>query len=303
MKKLGIFMTTLLLLAVLVLMLFSSGLLPISSNEEEKHAFWYPQDLFTSTEQKQENYTFKAPATLAVVNPLGSISVQGTDGQKIEVGLVKKAEAITSARAYELLQEITLETKEDGTVLELILHAPPTGTNNKIQADLSIQVPRGTAIDLYAGCGEVSAASCEGSLRIINDLGSIELTEHTGNAALETRLGNIRITDSIFTDELVAITDVGDIFIGGRLAQKNSVESRLGNVTFLLSPTDAYVLEGTLGLGGFSTMVGFKGEHSEEGNFKGIAGKGQHRGLIFFDLTLGSLKLTNGREEDGALFH
>lgn len=90
---------------------------------------------------------------------------------------------------------------------------------------------------------------------MINESGGpIELSQHSGNAALETYLGNIRIGGADLTDELVAITKLGDLFVAGRLAAKNVLESELGNLTLLLPPDDAYILEG--------------GEFSQGGDFQ-----------------------------------
>lgn len=294
MRKLGIMLTTLLLLGVLVLMLFGIGLLPFSAADEGQYTLWRPTGFFANSRHEQSDYTFAAAPVLKVENPLGDIRVQGTDGQDIQVSLTKQTEAKTSGRAEELLQKITLEIEENGQGKDLIIHIPPTADGERAEANLSIQLPYSTGLDLHAGLGNVFVASSQGQLRVINELGPIELSEHTGNAALETHLGNIRITSSAFTDELVAITRLGDLFVESRLAEKNFLESELGNLTLLLPPTEAYVLEGTLGLGDFSTTVAFKGEHSG-GKIKGIIGEGEHRGSIFVNLELGSLQLTNGK--------
>ncbi len=297
MRKLGIVLTTLLLLGVLILMLFGGGLLPYPTAKEGKRAVWQPKGLFTSSGQEQQDYIFPAVSVLKVKNPLGDIRVQGTDGQEIQVSLTKKTEASLDRQAQELLQKITLEVKSDELSKELIVNIPPTANREKAEAHLFIQVPYSTAVDLQAGLGNVSASSTQGQLRVINELGPIELAQHTGNAALETHLGNIRITGAHFIDELVAITLLGDLFVAGRLAEKNVLESDLGNLTLLLPPNEAYILEGAFSQGDFSTTVTFRGEHSKE-KIKGIIGEGEHRGSIFVNLKLGSLRLTNEKGGD-----
>ncbi len=297
MRKLGIALTTLLLLGVLVLMLFGSGLLPFSATEKEKRTVWRPEGFFTSSRQEEADYTFAAVPILKVKNPLGDIRVQGTDGQEILVSLTKKTTAPLNRQAEELLHKITLEITEDEQGKELTVNIPPTGDGEKAEAHLFVKVPYATKVDLHGGLGSIFVSATQGQLRVINESGPIELSQHSGNAALETYLGNIRIGGADLTDELVAITKLGDLFVAGRLAAKNVLESELGNLTLLLPPDDAYILEGEFSQGDFSTTIPFKGEHSG-GRVKGIIGEGKHRGSIIVNLKLGSLRLTDGKGGD-----
>ena len=294
MRKLGILLTALALTAVLVLMVLASGILPLS-REEGTPVVWELKNVFTSAKEESEDHSYPLVPSLTVQNPLGDISVHGTNGGEIRVTLSKRAEAKTLGRVGELLEKISLEAKENPEGTELIVHLPKDTPNEKVRADLRLEVPKGVTLNLHAGLGRVSVTAYGGQLKVINKLGPIELVEYHGSAALEAHLGNIHITDSTFTDELVAITHLGDVHAAALLAQENVLESNLGDITLLLSPDEAYVLEGSVGLGDFATDLPFKGERSSS-SIKGIIGEGEHRGMIFVDVSLGSLQLTK-REE------
>jgi hypothetical protein len=299
MRKSGIVVTVLLLIAVLALMVASTGLLPIPLfGSQEPGTPLAVTSPFSNSQEKKTEHVVETRPKLAVDTPHGQIVVQGGDVEQIQVHMHVQTRAATPVRAQELVGGVSLEitnTTEENTLQVLM---PKTRNNEMVRADLVIQVPVHTELDLKTNLGEVEVKNLQGALRVLDHLGTIKLQGFKGDAYLETSLGNIEISNSQFEKELVALSHLGDLTIEASLANHNVLESSLGDLTLLLSPDESYVLEGRISLGSFGIMVPFKGQQSKE-RIQGIIGEGEQRGSIFVDLSLGSLELknqTNGRD-------
>ena len=300
MRKSGIVVTVLLLIAVLALMVASTGLLPIPPFDSKETGT--PPSItmpFSNSQEKETEHIVELRPKLAVETPHGQIILQGGDVEQIQVHMHVQTRAASPVRAQELLGGVSLEITNTAEENKLQVLAPRIRNNEMARADLIITVPIQTNLDLKTSLGEVEITNIQGSARVLDHLGTIKLRDFQGDAYLETSLGNIEIANSQFDKELVALSHLGDLTIEGSLANRNVLESSLGDLTLLLSPDESYVLEGSLSLGSFNVMVPFKGQQNKE-RIKGVLGEGEQRGSIFVDLSLGSLELknqTNGRDE------
>lgn len=290
MRKLGIAVTTLLLVVVLALMLVSAGLLPFSSGSANQPQVAALSSRFSNILQKETEHFLEIRPQLTVKTNHGQVVVQGAPVKQIEVRMVAETKALTPRRAQELLEEITFEVSTTDEENRFIVHIPNLYGNESAKADLHILVPHNTSLDLTTGLGQVEVSTVQGNLRVLDQLGTIKIRDFQGNAYLETSLGNIEIASSQFENELAAISNLGDLHIQASLADKNVLESSLGDLTLILSPEESYVLEGKLSLGKFQIKVPFKGQQDNE-RIQGIIGEGTQRGSIFVTLSLGSLEL------------
>lgn len=293
MRKSGIIITILLLIAVLALMMASAGLLPVPFLKAGETSSIPQVNLpFSTSLENETDHVAEHRPKLTVHTQHGQIIVKGANVDQIEVHMHVQTKATTALRAQELMNGVSLDirTTADTTVLEV--QAPRTHNNEMARADSTISVPVETELDLKTGLGQVEVTNVQGSVRALSQLGAIKLEDVEGDAYLETALGNIEISNSVFEKELVALTHLGDIHIQASLAQSNILESSLGDLTLLLSPDESYVLEGKLSLGSINIMVPFKGQQSRE-RIQGVIGEGKQRGSINVDLSLGSLELKN----------
>lgn len=292
MRRLGIAVTTVLLIAVLALMLYSAGLFPFQASGNGQIKPVVVAARFSNNLQEETEYFLDIRPQLTAETPHGQIVVQGAPVDQVEVKVLAETKATTPRRAQELLDQITIEITTYEEENRFIVHTPRTQTNEVVKADLSILVPIQSRLHLQTGLGEVEVTEIQGDLRVLDQLGAIKVRDFQGNAYLETSLGNIEISDSQFEKELAALSHLGDLHIEASLAEKNILESSLGDLTLILAPEESYVLEGELSLGNFKVQVPFKGQQSNN-SIKGIIGEGVQRGSIFVTLSLGSLELKN----------
>jgi len=300
MRKVGIVITVLLLIAALALMAASAGLLPVPflGTGESGTALSAVNMPFSTSLTEESEYAAEIRPELQVETPHGDIVVDGADVEQIQIRMQVQTRASTPLRTQELLGEVSLEiqTTKDKTILQV--HTPRLRNNEMARADLTVVVPAQMSLDLKTGLGEVEVKDIQGYVRALDQLGTIRLQGFKGDAYLETALGNIEISASQFDKELVALSHLGDLSIEASLAKRTVLESSLGDISLLLSPQESYVLEGSIDLGSFRNKVPFKGQQNE-GDIKGIIGAGEQRGSIFVDLSLGSLEVknqTNGRD-------
>lgn len=296
MRRFGMIVIVLLLMAVLTLMMASAGLLPFSfSIAVPRSQPLSVTGFLTSTEHKKTEQLAEIRPQLLASTPHGRITVQGADVEQVQIETYMEAKASTPLKAQDLLGRITLEltTTEEANTLTVLM--PKLQPNEMLKADLTILVPTQTALDLKTGLGQIEVTNIQGNLCVFDQLGTIKVQGFHGDANLETALGNIEISHSRFDKELVALTHLGDLSIDASLAERNILESNLGDLRLLLSPEESYVLEGSISLGRFTSLVSFKGQHSEK-TITGIIGEGEQRGAIFVDLSLGSLELKNSKD-------
>ncbi|NMB00544.1 MAG: DUF4097 domain-containing protein [Firmicutes bacterium] len=290
MRKIGIAVTTLLLIVVLALMLLSADLLPFSLGEEDQTKPALVPARFSNILEEETDHVLDVRPRLVAKTGLGHIVVQGGPVKHIEVKVHAETKASTPRRAQELLDQISIETITTDNENRFIVHTPRVQANETAKADLTILVPNDTKLDLNTALGQVEVTGSTGDLRALSQLGTIKVDNFQGNAYLETNLGNIEISNAVFEKELAAISQLGDLRIQASLAERNILESSLGDLELLLSPEESYVLEGNLSLGKFQIRVPFKGQQSHD-HIKGIVGEGTQRGSISVTLSLGSLEL------------
>ena len=291
MRKFGIAVVILLLIAALALMVTSTGILSVpfvgSWGPNVSSTINMP---FTTSLESETDHVAEIRAKLTTHTPHGQISVTGADVAEVQIHMHVQTRAATPLRVQEIMGEVSLEMSSNHDENTVQVNVPKLRNNETARADLTILVPMQTQLDLKTGLGQVEVVNIEGSVRVLDQLGTITLKDIKGDAYLETALGNIEITDSTFADELVALSHLGDLTIEASLANRNVLESSLGDVTLLLSPEESYVLEGELSLGSFNLSVPFKGQQGK-GSIRGIVGEGEQRGSIVVDLSLGSLAI------------
>lgn len=293
MRKAGIIITVLLLLAVLTIMVVSAGLLPLPFSSFQavstNHSVNMP---FSNSLEIETNHVAELRPNLAVDTPHGDIVIQGATVEEVQISMHVHVKAITPLRAQELMDGVSLEISTSAEGNSLQVQVPPLRNNESIRADLEILVPVETELDVKTNLGQVIITNVRGSIRALSQLGTIKVKDFQGDAYLETALGNIEVSAAQFTRELVALSHLGDLSIEASLGGRNVLESSLGDLTLLLSPDESYILEGSISLGDFDLMVPFKGQQSRD-RIQGVIGEGEQRGSIFVNLSLGSLNIKN----------
>lgn len=291
MRKFGIVVIVLLLIAALALMVASAGIVPLPFFGSKKPPTTLAVNMpFSTSLEDETDHVLENKPKLKVVTPHGQITVRGGDVDEVQIHMHVQTRATTPLKAQEIMSKVSLELESTTHENIVQVQTPTLGNNEMARADLTIVVPMQTELDLKTNLGEIEITKIEGSIRALDGLGAIKLRDFKGDAYLETSLGNIEISNSTFDKELIALSHLGDLIIGASLAKRNVLESSLGDLTLLLSPHESYVLEGKLSLGSFDLAVPFKGQQGRD-RIQGVIGEGEQLGSIFVDLSLGSLAI------------
>lgn len=292
MRKIGLFLTTVLLILTLALIIYSSGLLPYALPVKKQVQLSKITIPYLNTKEDAEQHTLTATDKLVINGQVGNITIQGAAQDQFHIEVDKRTQSPNPLRATQLLEQIELVINQDQDTTTLEIVFPEKEDREQVFADLTVSVPHNLNLVVQAKLGNLEFINFEGNLQAYTELGGIEVTGFKGNSALESRLGNIRVKNSSFDRELVTLTSLGDLYIQGNLAEKNLFESKLGDLELILSPEQAYVLKGQLDLGSFATQAPFLGQQTKT-SVQGIIGSGEQQGEISVILALGSLQVKN----------
>jgi len=165
---------------------------------------------FEEKEEIQKTLKFQDPAKpreLLIDNVFGSIWVEGTTGQEIELVAHKIIKAKTQDRIQKAKEDVKLEITEDGNTIDLFVDGPfrcpddrGRWRNNwrdpgyKVKYDFELKVPRKTSLFLKTvNNGHILVKNIEGEFEIKNVNGRIEMTEVAGSGEAHTVNGEVEV--------------------------------------------------------------------------------------------------------------
>lgn len=291
MRKLAIFLTSLLIIASLALVMVVIGILPFP---ERYHDQVQIMPLFSSRRHKTTDHKAPARSELSIENPNGNVFVRGDNVSEVLIKVKNEVRSSNPRRAKDLLEETKVKIETTNQSNNILVESPKLTSGENVQAHLEIVVPRDTSLSLQIGSGNIEIADIQGNLEIHTQIGEIEIANFSGDAYLESGLGNIKIINSRFVKELISTLHLGDLSVDGTLATRNEIKSDLGDITLFFHENESYVLEGTIGIGQMESLVPFNGEQTKE-KFSGVIGAGTQRGTIMLDAKLGSVKIKNSK--------
>jgi DUF4097 and DUF4098 domain-containing protein YvlB len=133
---------------------------------------------------------FPAGGSLAVVNPRGDVTIDGTsDDGRIHIAEHKQVYAMSDEEDDAKAQHLAPQVSTIGTTLNLNVRAIDGGI-----ADLTITVPAAAAINVNANHGNVHVASIKSPVAVTANHGDIELSAITGAATAHINGGGSSIS-------------------------------------------------------------------------------------------------------------
>jgi hypothetical protein len=193
--------------------------------------------------QASAAYTVSAPvSSLVVASGLGEVTVTGS--QRSTVSVTEQIQF--SARPPVMRRTLT------GKTLTLGFHCP---NESMCAASYTIQVPRGMAVRVSSGNGEIRLSSLAGPVHASSGLGLITASGLTSStASFASSLGEIDADFTAAPTTVHAATDMGAINIrvpGTVSYDVNVTPGGLGsaNVTVPRSSSSRHVIDATCGMG------------------------------------------------------
>jgi len=156
--------------------------------------FVFDQSLTSATAEESKSLKVDGPVTLKVDDDAGSVTVVGSDVEKVEVKVVKTANASKQAFAEENLKSIKYEIKQDGNNITLIYKPGSIKTNHVDTVDFIVTVPKETTVNVETSFGEVSVSKTHGDVDITNDFGKVTVENIEGALTVKNDSGEVIAT-------------------------------------------------------------------------------------------------------------
>ncbi len=141
---------------------------------------------------------------LRIHNANGRTRVRGEEREDVHVLARKSARAESRNAAEELLRQLRVVSRSEGGALSLQVDAPRRW-NRRGQVNLEVRVPRGLSVDVSAVNGrveiegirgEVRARSSNGSARICDVIGNVEVATSNAKVFCACTSGRLRARSS-----------------------------------------------------------------------------------------------------------
>jgi hypothetical protein len=189
---------------------------------------------------------FPAGGSLAVVDPRGDVTIDGTsDDGRIHVSEHKQVYARTDPDAESKSQQLGPVLTNEG--LAFTLSVPSL---DGARADLVILVPAAAAISVNANRGDIHVASIKAPVAVTANHGEVELSAITGPATAHINNGGASISAHSMGGGIaiqghaqdVTLSDiVGTVTLGGEFFGTTHLERINGTIHFRTSRTDFQV--------------------------------------------------------------
>ncbi len=184
-----------------------------------------------ATDEWKKTYQLAPGGQVEVVNMNGSIQVEPSDGNTVEVTAEKIARGMNDEAAKETLKNI--EIREEVTPDRVRLQtAIPSGGGNFSHREVNyrLTVPRQASVRLRTSNGTVRAAGIRGDARLETTNGSIHATGLGGSIEGGTTNGSVTIeVDSLGKDGIRLETTNGSIALTMPSAAKADIAARCVN--------------------------------------------------------------------------
>ncbi len=176
------------------------------------HSHWSPDHLDAMLgdrhdEDSQLSPTLSAGGALAVRNPHGDVTVTGdsADGL-VHVSVHKETYAWRDGDAETRAERLQPAFSNDGKDMTLSVPSVEGG-----QADLTLQVPRGTALTIQADHGDIKVSALQAALTLSANHGDVDLDNISGPVTLHVNHDNASITARALGGALTIDGRSGDI--------------------------------------------------------------------------------------------
>jgi DUF4097 and DUF4098 domain-containing protein YvlB len=189
---------------------------------------------------------FPAGGSLAVVNPRGDVTIDGTsDDGRIHIAEHKQVYSHSDADADSKAQQLSPVVASEGSAVSINIAAL-----DGARADLVLTVPAAAAIRVTANRGDIHVASIKAPVAVTANHGEVEMSAITGPATAHINNGGSSISAHSMGGGIaiqghaqdVTLSDiVGTVTLGGEFFGTTHLERIDGTIHFHTSRTDFQV--------------------------------------------------------------
>lgn len=175
--------------------------------------------------QIRRSFAVKPGGTMRLLTDLGSIEVQSSRNDKVDVQVILTADTSNREKAAKLFKEFTLDTKQSGnSVIVRGRYEEGWGLfhfNDDLEVRYVINVPAQYNLDLETAGGNIRVSDIRGEVRTETSGGNLYLGRIDGPVSGNTSGGNVTVQGAV--GKLLLRTSGGNITVG---AVQGAVEAR-----------------------------------------------------------------------------
>ena len=318
---LSLFLSIFILLAGMAYTAIPAGLL----DARNLIGLWHPYEY--QTQVRREATDLKGVERFLVTSRLGSVRIEGTDSDKVQVIATVHTWGSTKEESEALARDVQI-TLAGSPELRLESDLPPVGTgrNGRTSISYEITVPRTlvTSADVAFGSldvhgmtvsaltvrnGGIEASAIKGDVRIDSSFGSISVRDLSGNLAVDARngqvtaeqvdgkvnvrneFGSIRLIDIAGPVDAVVSQGNVDVMSSQPVTGDWNLTSRFGNIDVTL-PKDSSLQVTAITRSGNLMLPNWAtvSRDVNQASGGGILGKGEH--LLKLQTTNGNIVLS-----------
>jgi DUF4097 and DUF4098 domain-containing protein YvlB len=148
-----------------------------------------------SYDQSRElaSQSIAAGSHVAIETGRGNITVHGTGGNDLRVGVNESAAGENESAADDRMKavEVVIERAGDGYKIHPVRQGDSRDT---VHVDLDVQLPKTASVTLYTSQGDINVSAIAGVVEAHTENGDIEIHDAGSDVAAQLQKGNARIT-------------------------------------------------------------------------------------------------------------
>jgi beta-lactamase regulating signal transducer with metallopeptidase domain len=172
-----------------------------------------PEDeKFVATREMEFDTKIEPGTPFVVKNKIGKIVLNPSKDRNCTVKAFIRATADTNEKAQELVEQVSMSTHSSSE--EFYFEPVKSGDDdwNNLNVDLFITVPSGVSIDVSTDVGSIEMTDLSGQIKGLTDVGNIKAVNVVGEIKLTAKVGDIEfIAPKDLSTKLQAVTKVGSI--------------------------------------------------------------------------------------------
>ena len=182
----------------------------------------------------EESKTLKVeegPVSLIVDDDAGDVTVIGSDGDTVEIQIVKTGNAPTLSRAEIDLDNIKYDIKQDDNKITITYKTNKATTNHIDTVDFVIVVPGDTSVDIETGFGKISVSDITGNATLVNEFGDVSVEKVKGGLSVISQSGTMKFNSVEAGSQNIEIdSGFGSITVEQMSGRHITVVSSSGNI-------------------------------------------------------------------------
>ena len=171
-----------------------------------------------ANDEWKRTYTLTKGGRLEIVSGGGPINVTSSDGQTVQITIIREARESTDAKAQQALKEETIaeDVTPDRVKVQTIRpsdNAAPFG-RRRISTEYRVSIPAGLHVSITAENADVSLTGVQGQFTLANTNGGFRARGLSGSITANTVNGVIEFDMDQITGEVTATTVNGSVRLG-----------------------------------------------------------------------------------------